>query len=125
MFTKNWLLHPFQIIKIFSQSRFGNNQNSQCVRFRQTEIYKPFIDMNTKLRSGAKNLFDKKFYKQKNCSLFSKSMENVRNRLKVKLVGEAYTYIHYASKPTFSCAHVLAPDFSIAVFTNDNVKCWI
>src|SRR5277367_3624772 len=93
-----------------------------CIHFKQAEIYKPFIDMNTKLRSEAKNLFDKNFYKQKNCSLFGKSMENVRDRLKVKLVGEPYTYIHHASKPTFSCAHVLAPDLSITVFTNDNVK---
>src|SRR5258708_2262438 len=49
-------------------------------------------------------------------------MENVRNRLKVKLVWEAYRYVHLASQPTFCGAKVLGPELALIQHTNENVK---
>src|SRR5271156_1255278 len=50
------------------------------IKFTQRPIIRDYIDYNSRRRQEAKNDFEKDFYKQKNNSLFWKSLENMRNR---------------------------------------------
>ena len=71
------------------------------IKFKESEWMKPYIDMNTELRAKAKNNFEKDHYKLMNNSVFGKTMENIRNRVNVKLVNNREKARKLIAKPNF------------------------
>ena len=69
--------------------------------FNEKPFMKDYIDLNTKLRANAKNDFEKDFFKLMNNSVFGKTMENIRNRIDVRLANERKKALNLASKPNF------------------------
>ena len=116
----NYVTH-FKCLKFYLQRGMKILKIHNLVRFKQINIYKNYIEFNTARRSAATNELDKAFYKQKNNSLFGKSMENVRSRLKVKVVTNEEKHVRNANKPTFMGSVLLADDLAIVKHSNANV----
>ena len=71
------------------------------IKFVESEWMKPYIEKNTNLRAKAKNNFEKDFFKLMNNSVFGKTMENIRNRVDVKLVNTKEKLRKLVAKPNF------------------------
>ena len=73
----------------------------RAIQFKQSAWMKEYIDFNTKLRTAAKNDFEKDFYKLMNNSVFGKTMENIRKHRNIKLITNREAYLKMVMKPNF------------------------
>ena len=80
------------------------------IKFVESEWLKPYIDMNTKLRTKAKNNFEKDFFKPMNNSVFGKTMENIRKRVDVILVNDEVKAKKLAAKPNFNNLNIFCEE---------------
>ena len=76
------------------------------IKFIEAAFLKPYIDKNTSLRALAKNNFEKDFFKLMNNSVFGKTMENIRNRVNVKLVDSGEQFKKLVAKPNYNSCKI-------------------
>ena len=80
------------------------------IKFEEGEWLKPYIDINTKLRAKANNKFEKDFFKLMNNSVFGKTMENIRNRVNIKLVNNRDKAKKLTAKPNFKHLNIFCEE---------------
>ena len=74
----------------------------RAIEFKQSAWMKEYRDFNTKLRTAAKNDFEKDFYKLMNNSIgFRKNVENIRKHRNIKLITNREAYLKVVMKPNF------------------------
>ena len=76
------------------------------IAFSEEAFMRPYIKLNTDMRTRATTDFEKDFYKLMNNSVFGKTMENVRNRVNVKLVTNEKSFAKLVKKPNFQSAKI-------------------
>ena len=82
----------------------------RTIEFKQSPWMKEYIAFNTKLRTTAKNDFEKDFYKLMNNAVFGKTMENIRKHRNIKLVNNEEDYLRSVMKPNFKSETLFGPN---------------
>ncbi|XP_033762615.1 uncharacterized protein LOC117344073 [Pecten maximus] len=82
----------------------------RVIKFKQSPWLKPYIEFNTNKRKQASNDFEKDYYKLKNNAVFGKTMENLRNRVDIKLIHSEDRLCKYCAKPSFQQCRIFNED---------------
>ena len=78
------------------------------IKFEESPWLEKYIALNTDLRSKAKNDFENDFFKLMNNSVFGKTMENIRNRVDIKLVNNREKAEKLSAKPNFKHCNIFS-----------------
>ena len=103
---KNYLIH-YRMLKFYIRHGMLFDKIHNIISFRQSRWLEKYINFNTQKCNKAKNDFEKDFYKLLNNAFYGKTMESVRNRLKIKFIkkDDHEEIIKQQSKLTFNGIH--------------------
>ena len=103
---ENYLVH-YRMLKFYVRHGMIVDKVHNIISFRQSKWLEKYINFNTQKRNQAVNDFEKHFYKLLNNAFYGKTMENVKNPLKIKSIKkDAYReIIKQQSKLTFNGLH--------------------
>ena len=82
---KNYLVQ-YRMLKFYVRHGMIVDKVHEIISFKQSNWLEKCINFNTQKRNQAVNDFEKDFYKLLNNSFYGQTMEDVRNRLKIKFV---------------------------------------
>lgn len=98
-----YIIH-YTMLKLALQQGIRIRKIHRVLQFEQSAWLKPYIELNTRMRTLADNDADKNFFKLMNNSCFGKTMENLRSRVEIKFVkkwGGRYGARKLIAKPNF------------------------
>ena len=84
----------------------------KVLAFDQKDWMRPYIALNTNLRTASKNDFEKDFFKLMNNSVFGETMENIKDRVDIRLVNEEKQAKKLVSKPMFEGRKIFCKDLA-------------
>jgi hypothetical protein len=90
-----------ETLKVYESLGLIITKVHRAIKFEESAWMKQYIDMNTRLRTAAKNDFERDFFKLMNNSVFGKTMENIRNRVNIQLVNSEEKARKLISKPNY------------------------
>ena len=83
---KKIYLIRYRMLKLYVRHGTEVVKVPTVVSFKQSKWLEKYVRFNTRKPKRAKNDFENDFYKILNSSLYGKTMESVRNRIKVELI---------------------------------------
>ena len=110
---KNYVIH-YENLKLYERLGLKISKIHRGIKFEERDWLKEYIDLNTNLRTKAKNDFEKDFFKLMNNSVFGKTMENIEKRVDVRLVTKRAEAMKLSSKPYYD-RHTVFDEHLIAV----------
>ena len=103
---KNYLIH-YRMLNFYVRHGMIVDKVHQIISLKQSKWLEKYINFKTQKGNQEVNDFENDFYKLLNNAFYGKTMENVRNRLKIKFFQKDDTdkFIKQQSKLTLNGIH--------------------
>ena len=82
---KNYLIQ-YKMLKFYITQGMIVDKIHEIISFKQTKWPEKYINFNTQKRNKAKNHFEKDFYKLLTDAFYGKTIENIRNCLRLEFI---------------------------------------
>ena len=103
MSKKNYIVY-YRNLKCYISRGLISKKVHKILEFKQSAWMKPYIDFNTQKRKEATNEEDKNQFKLLNNALHGKTMENMRERIKIRIIkNEKDIKKHAPSSACINC----------------------
>ena len=96
----NYIVH-YRNLKLYLKLGLIVTKIHNVLQFEQSPWLKSYIDFNTECRKNATSQFEKYFFKLLINSVYGKTMENVRKRIKLEFLTEEKQILKRIAKPSF------------------------
>ena len=118
---KNYVVH-YRNLKFYLQQGLVLKKVHRVLVFNQSPWLKGYIDFNTLMRSRSSSDFEKDFYKLMNNSVFGKTQENLRNRVRVEVLTNREIALKRVCKPTHKRSYTIHEDLVIMQTATTNLE---
>jgi hypothetical protein len=111
LYDKNNYVCHYRNLKLYVSLGLKIKKINRVLSFEQSAFMEKYIMENTRNRAIAsqnKNDFEKDFFKLMNNSVFGKTMENTRNRIRYELVTNKKRYAKIVNNPNFTNVDIIS-----------------
>ena len=122
--NKEYYIVHYRNLKFYLRMGMIIKKVHKIVSFDQSAWLSKYIDYNTQKRAAADSDFMKDYHKNLICSFFGKTMEDVRNRIKVEFVKntDERKILRYHSRLDFNGIHKSYQDYDSYTFKSNIIK---
>ena len=109
----NYVVH-YDNLKLYESLGLKITKIHRGIKFEESAWREEYINLNTKLRIETKrsgNNFEVYFFKLMNNSVFGKTLENIRNRVDIRLISSDKVSQKLAAKPNFDRCTIFDENF--------------
>ena len=108
----NYAIHIYALKQALNHGSIIK-KSTLVISFNHSTWLKLYIDMNTELRTKAKNDFEKGYFKLKNNAAYGNTMENIRKQRDIRLVNNDEKRKGFASEPNYHATKHISEDLLI------------
>jgi len=117
---ENYVLHS-SALKYYLNMGMELVDIQEGMRYKETDIFKSYIEKNLELRAQAKNEFEVGFYKLLSNCIFGKSLQSPLDGIKVKVCLSQSEAEEYISDPNFKDFKGITENVSLFFFRESSV----